>query len=99
MSRGASRRRSACGWQAAVDSAPCHWSLSIPAWPLPATLGAGGMPRTFWVLLAFGGLVYEAEHRRPDLDALRLEADATGGALGGMETAERLIAHAEAVQL
>ncbi len=53
------------------------------------------MPRKFWVLLAFGGLVYEAEHRRLDLDALRLEAEATGGALGGMETAERLIAHAE----
>ncbi len=53
------------------------------------------MPRKFWVLLAFGGLVYEAEHRRLDLDALRLEADATGGALGGMETAERLIAHTE----
>ncbi len=53
------------------------------------------MPRKFWVLLAFGGLVYEAEHRRLDLDALRLEADATGGALGGMETAERLIALAE----
>ena len=53
------------------------------------------MPRKFWVLLAFGGLVYEAEHRRLDLDALRLEADATGGALGGMGTAERLIAHAE----
>jgi hypothetical protein len=53
------------------------------------------MPRKFWVLLAFGGLVYEAEHRRLDLDALRLEADATGGALGGMETAERLIKHAE----
>lgn len=53
------------------------------------------MPRKFWVLLAFGGLVYEAEHRRLDLDALRLEADATGGVLGGMETAERLIAHAE----
>jgi len=53
------------------------------------------MPRKFWVLLAFGGVVYEAEHRRLDLDALRLEADATGGALGGMETAERLIAHAE----
>ena len=53
------------------------------------------MPRKFWVLLAFGGLVYEAEHRRHDLDALKLEAEATGGALGGMETAERLIAHAE----
>ena len=53
------------------------------------------MPRKLWVLLAFGALVYEAEHRRLDLDALRLEADATGGALGGMETAERLIAHAE----
>ena len=99
MSRGASPRRSARGWHVAVDSAPCHWSLSIPAWPLPATSRAGGMPRKLWVLLAFGGLVYEAEHRGLDLDALRLEADATGGALGGMETAERLIAHAEAVQL
>jgi hypothetical protein len=53
------------------------------------------MPRKFWVLLAFGGLVYQAEHRRLDLDALRLEAAAAGGALGGVETAERLIADAE----
>jgi hypothetical protein len=53
------------------------------------------MPRKLWVLLAYGGLAYEGEHRRLDLDALKLEAEATGGALGGLETAERLIAHAE----
>jgi hypothetical protein len=43
-----------------------------------ATLRGGGMPRKFWVLLAFGGLAYQAEHGRLDLDALRLEAEATG---------------------
>jgi hypothetical protein len=53
------------------------------------------MPRKFWLLLAFGGLVYEAEHGRIELDELRREAEATGGAPGGMEAAERLIAHAE----
>ncbi|MFI5143848.1 MAG: hypothetical protein ACHQHM_07475, partial [Thermoanaerobaculales bacterium] len=54
------------------------------------------MPRKLWVLLAFGALTYEAEHRRLDLDALRLESEAVGGALGGLEAAEALIAHAEA---
>ncbi len=53
------------------------------------------MPRKLWVLLAFGSLAYEAEHRRLDLDALRLEAEVAGGELGGMKTAERLVAHAE----
>ena len=53
------------------------------------------MSRKFWVLLAFGGLSYEAEHRRLDLEALKLEAETAGGALGGMGEAERLIAHAE----
>ncbi len=53
------------------------------------------MPRKLWVLLAFGSLAYEAEHRRLDLDALRLEAETAGGELGGMETAERLMAHVE----
>lgn len=53
------------------------------------------MPRKLWVLLAFGSLAYEAEHRRLDLDALRLEAEAAGGELGGMEAAEVLVAHAE----
>jgi hypothetical protein len=51
--------------------------------------------RRFWVLLAFGGVVYEAEHRRLDLDALRLEAEQVGGTIGGIEAAERLIAHAD----
>jgi hypothetical protein len=62
---------------------------------LPASLRAGGMPRKFWMLLAFGGLTYEVEHRRLDLDALRQESEAVGGTLGGMEAAEASIAHAE----
>jgi hypothetical protein len=53
------------------------------------------MPRKFWTLLAYGGLAYEVEHRQLDLDALRRESEAVGGSLGGLETAERLIAHAE----
>jgi hypothetical protein len=54
------------------------------------------MARKFWVLLAFGALTYEAEHRQLDLDALRHEYEASGGTLGGMQGAEALIAHAEA---
>jgi len=79
MSRGASLRRNPRGWAARrrFDSLPLVTVDTSVA--LPATLRAGGMPRKFRVLLAFDGLVYEAEHRRLDLDALRLEADATGG--------------------
>jgi hypothetical protein len=50
---------------------------------LPAPLRSGGMPRKFWLLLAFGALTYEAEHRRLDLDALRQENEAAGGRLVG----------------
>jgi len=53
------------------------------------------MPRKFWLLLAFGALTYEAEHRQRDLDALRQESEAVGGTLGGLEAAEAFIAHAE----
>ena len=53
------------------------------------------MPRKFWLLLAFGALTYEAEHRQLDLDALRQESEAVGGTLGGLEAAEAFIAHAE----
>ena len=53
------------------------------------------MRRKFWVLLAFGGLTYEAEHRRLDLEALRQENEALGGTLGGLPASESLIAHAE----
>jgi hypothetical protein len=53
------------------------------------------MPRKFWLLLAFGGLVYETEHRRLDLDALKAEAEEAGGKLGGIGAAEALIEHAE----
>jgi len=52
------------------------------------------MPRKLWVLLAFGKLSYEVEHRRLDLDALRDESEAAGGTLGGVQSAEALIAHA-----
>jgi hypothetical protein len=52
------------------------------------------MPRKLWVLLAFGALTYEVEHRRLDLDARREESEAVGGTLGGIEVAEALIAHA-----
>jgi predicted nucleic acid-binding protein len=62
---------------------------------LPATLRSGGMPRRLWVLLAFGALTYEVEHRRLDLGALRQESEAVGGTLGGLDRAEALIAHAE----
>ncbi len=53
------------------------------------------MARKLWVVLAFGALTYEAEHRRLDLHALREESEAAGGALGGLQAAEALIAHAE----
>jgi hypothetical protein len=46
---------------------------------LPATLRAASVPRKLWVLLAYGRLAYEAEHRRLDLDALREESEAVGG--------------------
>lgn len=52
------------------------------------------MPRKLWVLLAFGALTYEIEHRRLDLEALREESEAVGGTLAGIEVAEALIAHA-----
>lgn len=39
------------------------------------------MPRKFWLLLAFGALTYEVEHRRLDLDALRQESEADGVAV------------------
>jgi hypothetical protein len=49
------------------------------------------MPRKLWLLLAFGGLTYEVEHRRLDLDELRQESEAVGGTLGGLDAAEALI--------
>ncbi len=52
------------------------------------------MPRKLWIVLAFGKLAYEVEHRQLDLDALREESEAVGGELGGLEVAETLIANA-----
>jgi|NGEPerStandDraft_6_1074524.scaffolds.fasta_scaffold20807_3 hypothetical protein len=53
------------------------------------------MPRKLWVLLAFGGLTYEVEHRKLDLDLLRRQSEAVGGTLGGLARAEAQIADAE----
>lgn len=63
---------------------------------LPATLSPRGMTRKLWVLLALGAVTYEVEHRHLDLDELRREADASGGARGGIETARQLVEEAAA---
>lgn len=42
---------------------------------LPATLSPGGMMRRFWVVLAFGALTYEVEHRQLELDELSQRAE------------------------
>jgi predicted nucleic acid-binding protein len=62
---------------------------------LPATLSPGGLARKFWVLLAFGALTYEVEHRQLELDELEKEAAETGGRLGGIETAREAILRAD----
>ena len=54
------------------------------------------MTRKLWVLLAYGSLAYQAEHGQLDRDALRAEAEAAGGSLGGLERAEEQVAAAEA---
>jgi predicted nucleic acid-binding protein len=52
---------------------------------LPATLSPGGARRKLWILLALGGLTYEVEHGRLELEALRAQADREGGAVGGIK--------------
>jgi hypothetical protein len=52
---------------------------------LPATLSSGGMMRRFWVVLAFGALTYEVEHRQLELDELSQRAEREGGAVGGLK--------------
>jgi len=52
---------------------------------LPATLSRGGMMRRFWVVLAFGALTYEVEHRQLELDELSQRAEREGGVVGGLK--------------
>lgn len=60
---------------------------------LPATLSPTGLTRKFWVLLAYGALVYREEHLRRELDALESEAGGTGE-LRGRDAIGALIATA-----
>lgn len=62
---------------------------------LPATLSPRGMARKFWIILALGGLTYEVEHRRLELDALVKEGEEAGGRVRGMQPALDRITLAE----
>jgi predicted nucleic acid-binding protein len=62
---------------------------------LPATLSPRGLTRKFWIILALGGLTYEVEHRRLELDALTKEAERMGGSVRGLELALERITLAE----
>jgi predicted nucleic acid-binding protein len=53
---------------------------------LPATLSPRGMTRKFWVVLAYGALTYEIEHRERELQELELAAQ-HGGRVGGFANA------------
>ncbi len=61
---------------------------------LPATLSPRGTKRRFWVLLALGTLTYEVEHGRLELEALKDEAERSGGAIGGIAKARERIENA-----
>lgn len=52
---------------------------------LPATLNPGGMMRRFWIVLAFGALTYEVEHRQLELDELSQRVEREGGVAGGLK--------------
>lgn len=54
---------------------------------LPATLSPGGFRRRFFVILAFGAITYEVEHRRLELDELVKEGAADGGTVRGLDRA------------
>lgn len=62
---------------------------------LPATLSPRGLARKFWIILALGGLTYEVEHRQLELDALRKEAEESGGSVRGLQSALDRITLAE----
>lgn len=54
---------------------------------LPATLSPRGLARKFWIVVAFGGLTYEAEHLQLELDELSGQAEELGGRAGGLDRA------------
>jgi predicted nucleic acid-binding protein len=58
---------------------------------LPATLSHRGFRRRFFVILAFGAITYEVEHRRLELDELANEGGAEGGTVRGLERAMQRI--------
>lgn len=62
---------------------------------LPALISPRGYRRRFWVLLAFGALAARRDLARLDAEAVRAEAGALGGTVGG-ESLERRAAQAEA---
>ncbi len=62
---------------------------------LPALISPRGYRRRFWVLLAFGALAARRDLARLEADALRAEADALGGTVGGAPI-EQLAEQAEA---
>ncbi|MGD1059090.1 MAG: PIN domain-containing protein [Solirubrobacteraceae bacterium] len=62
---------------------------------LPAVLSPRGYRRRFWVLLALGALAARRDLARLEADALRVQAVAEGGRLGGLAL-EKLVDQAEA---
>jgi predicted nucleic acid-binding protein len=62
---------------------------------LPATLSSTGLARKFFVILAFGAITYEVEHRKLELDELAKEAKATGGTVHGLDRMNDQITLAE----
>lgn len=61
---------------------------------LPATLSPGGMMRRFWIVLAFGALTYEVEHRQLELDELSQRAEREGGVVGGLKVVRNRVEEA-----
>lgn len=59
---------------------------------LPATLSPGGFMRKFFVILAYGAVTHEVEHRRLELEELAKEAECLGGAVRGLEPVENRLA-------
>lgn len=61
---------------------------------LPATLSPGGMMRRFWIVLAFGALTYEIEHRQLELDELSQRAEHEGSVVGGLKVVRNRVEEA-----
>ncbi|MGH3042151.1 MAG: hypothetical protein ACRDNG_10525 [Gaiellaceae bacterium] len=62
---------------------------------LPATLSSTGLARKFFVILAFGAITYEVEHRKLELGELVKEAQAAGGRVHGLDRVNHQITLAE----